>query len=292
MPSQQRGLIYYRALDEFRRIYRPSGPILDKIKFACYIVLIPALLVVMSEVSSAILATVRTHMRTEEGGAVAAFPMVMLLSVMFLTSTISELLREMGFAKDQILLRVCPIPHATLIRYRLTFAVIRNLPFALALLWLPIRLMGSLVASGPARVALIAFIFACFAWLGLLGLCTATAMRWATNRWNISPHAVFAAFFVSSLILGCLTLILLMQPEGWTSVARRFRYRTLSISSMSAALGLFATSGWLLYLATLQMWPLAARPIPCEELPGHIRRWSACSPTIRPGRFSKRIRRI
>jgi hypothetical protein len=148
------GLIYYRTLDELRRVHGPHKQISQVVRLGLPLLALPLSVIAMSQVYHSIVEAVCSRMQPG-GESVFGLFIAGTLAVgclAFLTTS-SELFREIADSKDLDFLKLCPLPPIRVMPYRIVMVCCRSVAFLPALILYPFTLVqisffGSKIVAG------------------------------------------------------------------------------------------------------------------------------------------------
>jgi hypothetical protein len=248
-----RAVIGYRTLDALRQVFHRRGPLRPKLASIAYLLLLPLWLWLPWQISILMVPTARLESRTAAVSLLCACALG--ASALFFLGVVPECFREIGLARDQQLLRVCPISPARLLGYRMTFVILRNAPFCAISILLPVSFILRSSAFGPFRLPVILLIIAYFAWLGLLSLSVSMILLRLGNAWQLARRSGYALLFMIFFLTGSVIIFNILDPSIWTALSRSSSALPPPPWMVYVVPVLLIVSGYWLCRMTLRIWP-------------------------------------
>lgn len=247
-------LVFCRALDEMRRVFRFPRDGFRIVRFLAFILSVPLSVGVMWQLYHALTAFVRSHLRDLGGSAFGPLAAgTAAVGFLVIMGAGSELFREIGNSKDHDLLQVCPVRPARIAAYRVVTALARTAPFSLALVLYPYYYIWSFWSSIQALILLL-LVSCFFGWGVVFALCAAVSLL--TMRASCLPrHATLLIFNVALVLISFLVFYPLFDRDGWSGTMHRLNIRQPSVVILLLLLLFFVLSAWMMLRRVLRLWP-------------------------------------
>lgn len=251
-------LIYYRTLDELRRVYGPHKRISQFARLGLPLLALPLSVLAMSQVYHSIVAVVRSRMQPGGESVFGLFIAgTLAVGCLAFLGTSSELFREIAGAKDLDFLKLCPLPPLRVMAYRIVLVCCRSVFLLPALILYPFYYIWSLYDSG--RAAVLTAVTASFVvWCGLLSLWVAIYVA-SLRELRFSRKSILLAFNIVIMLVSLPIFYCMMDRNGWNDWMRRFKVEEPSNPILLLFLAGFVVSGVLLFLGALRLWPEVRR---------------------------------
>jgi len=250
-----RALLYYRALHELRRTLCWTGPLNQKIKSACFLLLLPSGSIVMLQIYKNLFAA---SWATNSSMAVF-FAGMLLTGNLYYLFLAAELFREISFSPDLELLSISPLPAAAAIGNRVFFANLRLLPLHIAILLFPFSFVSFYPDTTVRRILFIICALACYVFVQTLALKTCVELAGISNRKHTPREAVSALIFIFSIVSGVAASYPLVDAKIWRQCLALFDGMEATSWALLISAALFIVVSRWLYEDSLRRWPAASR---------------------------------
>ncbi len=264
------GLIAYRILHEYRRVFSRNGTFQKRAGLLLNILLMLASVAVAWSLNARILSAVHSHVNADgENPWPALVVGTALAGLLFFSVSLVELMREIAFAGDREMLQISPTSPQSALRYRLVMAVSRLLPFSAAFALFPVQFVYSFPFRGLWSAFLIPAVGLYFAWLLILAVLSTLSALSVAQRLALRRHTVFITLYVLVVLLGVPVSSAIVDRELWPTLVHRFGHLIPGAWMPGALFFAMLLSARFLYRRSLELWCEASKS---EEPAGRLGR--------------------
>ncbi len=270
MSKHGGGLIAYRILHEYRKVFSIGGTLRRRAAFLLYVLLTPASAAIAWALNARILSAVRSHIRADGDNPWPALAVGSALAgLLFFSVSLIELMREIAFAGDREMVQISATSPERALRYRLVMAVFRFLPFSVVFALFPAQFLLSFPLPRPWAAFVIPAVVLYFLWLFMLALFTVMSVLSVSLRLRVRRHTVFMLLYVLVVLLSIPVSSAIVDQELWPVLVHRLRHMSPGTWVLGALFFAFLVSTRFLYRRSLELWHEASKS---EEPVGRLGR--------------------